>query len=111
VTSPAACAWCTGRFEQAIRGDQRKLFCSTPCRMAFHKAARQWAEREFFDGRVSARELHAVSSPCTAKRLDSDSWALSGCPPTQDSPAGFLANPRGISVLWATPEGQNGELP
>jgi hypothetical protein len=61
-----ACAWCAGPFEDTTRGDRRKVFCSTPCRMAF--PARRWAEREF-----SARELYAVSSPCTAQRLASDS--------------------------------------
>jgi hypothetical protein len=65
------CAWCGEPFGAAVRGDRRKLFCSTPCRMAFHKAARQWAEHQFFTGKVSARELHAVSPPCTAQRLAS----------------------------------------
>jgi hypothetical protein len=88
-----ACAWCAAPFEDAIRGDRGKVFCSTPCRMAFHKAARQWAEREFIGGRVSARELHAVSPPCTAQRLAPESEELCPLPPnprlTSGPPGGF----------------------
>ena len=77
------CAWCGASFEPVKRGDQRKVFCSTSCRMAFHRAARWWAEQQFFSGKVSARELRAVSSPCTARRLapESQPYGLGKGPP------------------------------
>jgi len=54
--APTACAWCDQPFEPLKRGDQRKVFCSTPCRMAFHKTARRWAEAQFTQGRVTVAE-------------------------------------------------------
>jgi len=99
----APCAWCGRSFEPVTRGDQRKLFCSTRCRMTFHRAARRWAEHQFFNGKVSAQELHAVSWPCTAHRLASESRVLPAYPSGQGSPAGAQAASGGISVLWAKP--------
>jgi hypothetical protein len=58
VTPTPACAWCGESFAAVTRGDQRKVFCSTACRMDFHRTARRWAEHMFFSGKVSASDLH-----------------------------------------------------
>jgi hypothetical protein len=74
------CAWCTKPFPPTHRGGHTKLFCSTPCRMAFHKAARQWAERQFRDGLITAADLSGVSRVVHAKRLASESGGPSTYP-------------------------------
>lgn len=101
----ASCAWCAEPFPPATIGGRRKRFCSTLCRRVFHSAARRWAERQFFEGKITARDLNAVSSTCTLQGIDSESRGLPTYPSGQDSPAGFLAASGGISVLWAMPDG------
>jgi hypothetical protein len=101
-----ACAWCPQPFPDAIIGGRQKLFCSLSCRRAFHSATRRWAEREFFQGRVSVNELNGLSSTCTLAGRGADGRGLlPTCLSTHASPAGSLVPTGGISVLWATPKG------
>jgi hypothetical protein len=77
--------------------------------MAFHKAARQWAERQFRDGLITAADLSGVSRVVHAKRIAPESGGPSTYPSDQDSPAALLAAPAGISVLWGTPDPEDPE--
>ena len=75
-SEPRACIWCPKIFTSAIIGGREKLFCSSACRRAFHGAARRWAERQFFQGRVSVQELNAPSSTCALQGKASEAGEL-----------------------------------
>jgi hypothetical protein len=56
VNDPAACLWCNRPFEPH-RGGSPQTFCGAVCRAAFHRAARQWSEKEIAEGRLSVEAL------------------------------------------------------
>jgi hypothetical protein len=51
-----ACRWCERPFEPH-RGGSRQTFCRPACRAGYHKATRQWCERQIAHGRLTVEEL------------------------------------------------------
>jgi hypothetical protein len=60
VKNPAACLWCNRPFEPH-RGGSRQAFCEAACRAAYHRATRQWCEREIAEGRLSVESLRVAA--------------------------------------------------
>jgi hypothetical protein len=54
-----ACLWC-GRSFEPRRGGQRQLFCRPNHRLAFHAAARRWAERAVAEGVLTIADLNST---------------------------------------------------
>lgn len=53
------CLWCGTAFTPRSGGKAQR-FCRPSCRVAFHHAARAWAEREVVAGRVTVAEIKAA---------------------------------------------------
>jgi hypothetical protein len=71
MSNPTACLWCNRPFEPH-RGGSRQTFCGAACRAAYHRATRQWCEREIAEGRLSVESLRkaaAYTLPSGAKAL------------------------------------------
>jgi len=52
-----SCLWCGKPFTSRRGGGSRQTFCCARHRVAFHGAARRWAERAVASGRLSIPEL------------------------------------------------------
>ncbi|MCZ6674230.1 MAG: hypothetical protein O7C75_14980, partial [Verrucomicrobia bacterium] len=59
--------WCDKPFERRTTGGSPQRHCSTDCRLAFHRAARRWAEKAVLAGRLTVEELK--DADCTAYTL------------------------------------------
>jgi hypothetical protein len=60
MSDAPACFWCARPFEPH-RGGSRQTFCRVACRAAYHKATRQWCEREIAEGRLSVESLRIAA--------------------------------------------------
>jgi len=61
MTGAPACLWCGGPFQRHDGGKPQR-FCSEACRIALHRAARQWALSELAAGRVTLAQLKEGSA-------------------------------------------------
>jgi hypothetical protein len=60
------CLWCGKPFTRRRSGGSRQTFCGQPHRIAFHTAARRWAERAITSGVLTIAELqNAAAGACT----------------------------------------------
>jgi hypothetical protein len=50
------CRWCHAAFA-ARGGGSPQIFCGAGCRASYHKAARQWCEREIAAGRLTVEAI------------------------------------------------------
>jgi hypothetical protein len=57
------CQWCGESFTALSKGGRIKRFCSPPCRMAFHSAARRWIARAIETGLLSIADLKSQTAP------------------------------------------------
>jgi hypothetical protein len=65
-TAPPLCLWCGKPFTRRRNGGSRQSFCGPPHRIAFHTAARRWAERAVASGALTVAELQSGSAvACT----------------------------------------------
>ena len=61
----ATCHWCGGSFCPR-RGGSPQLFCRSACRVAFHSAARRWAEGALVTGTLTIGDIRNASpEACT----------------------------------------------
>lgn len=90
MTDAPACLWCGDPFGRHD-GGQPQRFCSEACRMALHRAARQWALSELAVRRVSVAQLKEglASNVYVGCRGD----AGSGPVPAPDAPRAAPAGP------------------
>ncbi|MCZ6482746.1 MAG: hypothetical protein O6757_05835 [Alphaproteobacteria bacterium] len=61
------CLWCDTPFERRTTGGSPQRYCSTDCRVAFHLAARRWAEMAVAAGWLTVEELK--DADCAAYTL------------------------------------------
>ena len=73
------CLWCDTPFERRTTGGSPQRYCSTDCRLAFHLAARLWAEMAVAAGRLTVGELK--DADCTAYTLHRDAVSASALSP------------------------------
>ena len=60
------CLWCGVPFTRRSSGGSQQSFCSPPHRIAFHTAARRWAERAIASGGLTIAELqNTAAAACT----------------------------------------------
>src|SRR5207248_10934491 len=60
------CVWCGKPFKARQNGGSRQTFCHPSHRVAFHSAARRWAERAITAGALTIAELqNGALAPCT----------------------------------------------
>ena len=56
ITNPL-CLWCGKPFTRRPSGGSRQMFCDPRHRIAFHTAARRWAERAIASGALTIGDL------------------------------------------------------
>lgn len=70
AASALSCLWCGCGFA-ARRGGSKKLFCSARHRADFHRATRQWCERDIAAGRLTVGNLRdGAAEPYTVAERD-----------------------------------------
>ena len=84
------CIWCDTPFERRTTGGSPQRYCSADCRLAFHLAARRWAEKAVVDGVLTAAELR--NSPVVAYTLAGS--GKSGVASTQGAAKGLIESQR-----------------
>ena len=63
---PSLCLWCNREFKPRRSGGSRQAFCCPSHRIAFHSAARRWAERAVSSGQLTIAELqNGPAAACT----------------------------------------------
>jgi hypothetical protein len=87
VSDPPACHWCGQAFTPR-QGGSRQTFCQAACRAAYHKATRQWCEREIAEGRLSVESLRTA-----AYTLPGGAEASSSGPSHMEPPNSALLEP------------------
>jgi hypothetical protein len=89
MTGAPGCLWCAHAF-QPHDGGKPQRFCSEACRIALHRAARQWALSELAAGRVTVAQLKEclASNVYVGYRGDAGSGAIRRAPDAPAAPAG-----------------------
>lgn len=72
MSAAGVCLWCDAPFTVGRRrGRDERRFCRDGCRLAFHKAARQWAIRAVEEGRLTVADIRSGhGEPYTAQRRE-----------------------------------------
>lgn len=83
--SANACVYCGKDFTERDSGGKRQRFCSSACRVAFHRGARAWALEQLEACRVTAAEF----------RRAGEAGALNALPATYTLPPG-AASPNSV---------------
>jgi len=66
MSGQCRCLWCDRLFMPRRGGGSRQVFCQADHRIAFHSAARRWAERAVASGTLSITELrNGAAAACT----------------------------------------------
>jgi hypothetical protein len=70
TTAAPSCAWCGHAFAPR-RGGTAKVFCTPAHRAAYHRATRQWCEREIAAGRLTVESLrNGAAAAYTLRQQD-----------------------------------------
>jgi hypothetical protein len=86
------CPWCEKPFRPRRGGGSHQTFCSPRHRMAFHSAARRWAERALASGDLTIGELRkGDTAACTLPRGAAKSSLL--CPSSGEGALPYLLRP------------------
>src|SRR5262245_56686401 len=87
------CLWCNREFQPRRSGGSRQAFCCPRHRVAFHSAARRWAERAVASGVLTIAELQ--NGPTAACTLVSDEVS-----PHQVLPIPLVSKPTQPPSKW-----------
>jgi hypothetical protein len=67
VSASGDCLWCGQPIEPRLTGGSRRRFCSPRHRIAFHTAARRWAEYAVAAGILTVGDLRADPAAFTLR--------------------------------------------